>query len=121
MADVVAHCEHVRDVAGIAHIGIGGDYDGVDVLPEGLADVASYPVLTAALADRGWSEADLTRLGWRNVHRVLAEAELVAAELRDRCGPSLARIEDLDGVGRTAESAGDPERAGGSASAKEEG
>jgi membrane dipeptidase len=97
VADVVAHCEHVREVAGIDHIGIGGDYDGVDKLPLGLDDVSGYPTLTAALAERGWSSADLTKLGWRNVHRVLAEAEVVAAELRDRCSPSLARIEELDG------------------------
>ena len=96
LADVVAHCEHVRDVAGIDHIGIGGDYDGVDVMPTGLPDVSGYPVLTTALAGRGWSTEDLTKLGWRNVHRVLAEAEVVATELRDTCGPSLARIEDLD-------------------------
>ena len=96
LADVVSHCEHVREVAGIDHIGLGGDYDGVDELPEGLADVSCYPALTEALAERGWSDEDLVKLGWRNVHRVLAEAEVVAAELRDRCGPSLARIEDLD-------------------------
>ena len=97
LADVVIHCEHVREVAGIDHIGVGGDYDGVDELPEGLADVGCYPALLAALSERGWSDEDLTKLGWRNVHRVLGEAEIVAAELRDRCGPSLARIEDLDG------------------------
>ncbi len=97
LADVVAHCEHIREVAGIDHIGIGGDYDGVDVMPVGLPDVSGYPVLTTALSDRGWSTEDLTKLGWRNVHRVLGEAEVVAAELRDTCGPSLARIEELDG------------------------
>ena len=96
IADVVAHLEHVREVAGIDHIGLGGDYDGVDVLPVGLSDVSSYPTLTSALAERGWSSDDLAKLGWRNVHRALAEAELVAVELRDACGPSLARIEDLD-------------------------
>jgi membrane dipeptidase len=97
LADVVAHCEHVREVAGIDHIGLGGDYDGVDALPEGLEDVAGYPRLLDALAERGWSEDDLTKLGWRNVTRVLGEVEIVAAELRDRCGPSLATIEQLDG------------------------
>jgi membrane dipeptidase len=96
LADVVQHCEHVRDVAGIEHIGLGGDYDGVDQLPNGLTDVSCYPALISALAERGWSETDLLKIGWRNVHRVLGEAEVVAAELRDRCGPSLARIEDLD-------------------------
>lgn len=97
VADVVAHCEHVREVAGIDHLGLGGDYDGVDALPEGLEDVAGYPRLLDALADRGWSEDDLAKIGWQNVTRVLAETELVAAELRDACGPSLATIHQLDG------------------------
>jgi membrane dipeptidase len=102
LADVVAHCEHVREVAGIDHLGLGGDYDGVDALPLGLEDVAGYPRLLDALAERGWSEQDLAKLGWRNVTRVLGEVEIVAAELRDSCGPSLATIDELD---RAADSA----------------
>jgi membrane dipeptidase len=98
LADVVAHCEHVREVAGIEHIGLGGDYDGVEVLPDGLEDVTAYPALLSALADRGWSEADLARLTCRNTLRVMREVESVAREARSRRGPSLARIEDLDGV-----------------------
>ena len=94
--DVVAHCDHVREVAGIDHIGLGGDYDGVDALPRGLDDVSTYPALLERLAERGWSQGDLTRLAGSNIVRVLAEAELVAAELRDRCGPSLATIQQLD-------------------------
>ena len=97
LADVVAHCEHVREVAGIDHLGLGGDYDGVDALPGGLEDVSCYPRLLDALAQRGWSEDDLAKLGWRNVTRVLAEVEVLAAELRDACGPSLATIAELDG------------------------
>jgi membrane dipeptidase len=96
LADVVAHCEHVREVAGIDHIGLGGDYDGVEVLPVGLEDVSTYPVLLAALADRGWSADDLSRLTCRNILRVMREVESVSRELRTRRGPSLARIEDLD-------------------------
>jgi membrane dipeptidase len=98
LADVVAHCEHVREVAGIDHIGLGGDYDGVEVLPDGLEDVTAYPALLSELADRGWSEADLARLTCRNTLRVMREVESVAREARSRRGPSLARIEDLDGV-----------------------
>ena len=56
LEDVVAHVEHVREVAGVEHIGLGGDYDGVDRLPDGLEDVSGYPRLLAALADRGWSD-----------------------------------------------------------------
>jgi len=98
LADVVAHCEHVREVAGIEHIGLGGDYDGVEVLPEGLEDVSTYPALLAALADRGWSADDLARLTCRNVLRVMRAVEDVSRDLQQRRGPSLARIEDLDGV-----------------------
>jgi membrane dipeptidase len=97
LADVVAHCQHVREVAGIDHIGLGGDYDGVDSLPEGLEDVAGYPRLLDALSQQGWSEDDLAKLGWQNITRVLGEAEIVSAELRDSCGPSLATIDQLDG------------------------
>ena len=98
LADVVAHCEHVREVAGIDHIGLGGDYDGVAVLPTGLEDVTTYPALLRALADRGWSTDDLARLTCRNTLRVMREVEDVARRLQAGRGPSLARIEDLDGV-----------------------
>ncbi|MGA6164817.1 dipeptidase [Amycolatopsis magusensis] len=76
--DVVEHLEHAREVAGIDHIGVGGDYDGVKSLPAGLEDVSKYPVLFGALLDRGWSEDDLTKLAGRNVLRVLRGAEDVA-------------------------------------------
>ncbi|MCW2737110.1 dipeptidase [Nocardioides sp.] len=98
LADVVAHCEHVREVAGIEHIGLGGDYDGVEVLPAGLEDVSTYPALLAALSDRGWSADDLSRLTCRNVLRVMREVRAVATDLQQVRGPSLARIEDLDGA-----------------------
>jgi len=74
VADVVAHLEHVRDVAGIGHVGLGGDYDGVEWLPEGLDDVSGYPRLLEALAARGWSRADLAALTCRNTLRVLSDA-----------------------------------------------
>ena len=75
LADVVAHVEHAREVAGIDHIGIGGDYDGTPTLPVGLSDVASYPVLFAALLERGWSEEECAKLAGRNVLRVLRAAD----------------------------------------------
>jgi membrane dipeptidase len=96
--DVVAHVEHVREVAGADHVGLGGDYDGVDVLPDGLEDVSTYPRLLEALADRGWSDADLAALTGGNALRVLGEAERRSAEIARTRGPSLARIEDLDGM-----------------------
>ena len=98
LSDVVAHCEHVREVAGIDHVGLGGDYDGVTVLPTGLEDVSTYPALLAALADRGWSAADLAKLTCRNTLRVMRDVESVARRIQQERGPSLARIEDLDGV-----------------------
>jgi membrane dipeptidase len=78
LSDVVAHLEHVREVAGIDHIGLGGDYDGVEWLPEGLEDVTGYPRLLAALRDRGWSDGDLAKLTCRNVLRTMREVESVA-------------------------------------------
>lgn len=98
IADVVAHCEHAREVAGIDHLGLGGDFDGVNSLPDGLEDVSTYQALLAALADRGWSADDLEKIAHRNIVRVLGEAEIVAAELQERTGPSLATLESLDGT-----------------------
>ncbi|MEU6372848.1 dipeptidase [Streptomyces sp. NPDC046909] len=80
VAQVADHIEHAREVAGVDHIGLGGDYDGIDHQPTGLADVSGYPVLLRELADRGWSRTDLEALTGRNVLRVLREAEERATE-----------------------------------------
>jgi membrane dipeptidase len=77
--DVVAHLEHVREVAGVEHIGLGGDYDGVGELPKGLEDVTAYPRLLEALAERAWSDEDLARLTCRNVLRAMGDAGLTSA------------------------------------------
>lgn len=66
IGDVVTHCEHIREVAGIDHIGLGGDYDGTTWLPVDLPDVSGYQRLFDALRDRRWSEDDLAKLGWLN-------------------------------------------------------
>jgi membrane dipeptidase len=97
LADVVRHVEHVRDVAGVDHVGLGGDYDGVATLPEGLEDVTGYPRLLAALADRGWSDDDLGKLTSGNILRVMRDAEAGAKALQEQRGPSLATIKELDG------------------------
>jgi membrane dipeptidase len=76
LSQVADHVEHVREVAGIGHVGLGGDYDGTPDLPDGLVDVSCYPVLFAELRDRGWSAADCQALGHRNVVRVLADARV---------------------------------------------
>jgi membrane dipeptidase len=98
LRDVVAHAVHMREVAGIEHLGIGGDYDGTDRLPAGLEDVSRYPALIAALLDLGWSEEDCGRLANGNLLRVLHDSEAAATAIRSRRGPSAARIEDLDAV-----------------------
>jgi membrane dipeptidase len=95
--DVVAHVEHAREVAGIDHVGLGGDYDGSAGFAPGLEDVSGYPNLLAALAERGWSDADIGRLTSANAMRVLRDAEAVARRLQAERGPSVARIADLDG------------------------
>ncbi len=78
LREVADHVEHAREVAGAAHIGLGGDYDGVSSLPVGLEDVSTYPALLAELVDRGWSDAELTGLTCGNILRVLQTAQDVA-------------------------------------------
>ncbi|MCG7527393.1 dipeptidase [Streptomyces sp. OfavH-34-F] len=95
-ATIADHLDHMRDVAGIDHIGIGGDYDGTAFLPQGLESVAGYPNLVAELLRRNWSADDLAKLTWRNAVRVLRAAEDVAREQRALRGPSHATIEQLD-------------------------
>ena len=80
VAQVADHIEHVRDVAGVSHVGIGGDFDGTDRTPAGLSDVSEYPALFAELADRGWSEEDRAALAGANLLRALRAAEAHAAE-----------------------------------------
>lgn len=75
LAQVADHVEHAREAAGVTHIGLGGDFDGVDALPEGLTDVSCYPNLLAELAQRGWSDTDLAGLTSGNILRVLDAAE----------------------------------------------
>ncbi len=95
--DVIAHIEHVRDVAGIDHVGIGADYDGIDSTPVGLPDVSAYPTLFAELSRRGWSETDLQKLAGENALRAWTRAWEVAQRLQRARGPSVRTIEELDG------------------------
>lgn len=91
ISDVADHVEHVRRVAGIDHVGLGGDFDGVGSLPVGLEGVDAYPALLAELARRGWSDADLRKLAGENMLRVMRAVEAVA---RSKAGerPNLAKI-----------------------------
>jgi len=98
LSQVADHVDHVREVAGLGHVGIGGDYDGTDQLPDGLQDVSCYPGLVAELMERGWSEADCGQLASGNILRVMHEAQAAASAISARRAPSSARIEDLDGA-----------------------
>jgi len=88
--DVADHVEHVREMAGVDAVGIGSDYDGTVGPPDGLADVSKFPNLLAELATRGWSDADLAKLTWRNTLRVLRDTESAARAAQVERGPSLA-------------------------------
>lgn len=79
---VADHIDHIRRVAGVDHIGIGGDFDGNDAWPEGLDDVSTYPKLFAELIRRGWTDAELRKLAGENVLRAMEQTERVAARLQ---------------------------------------
>jgi membrane dipeptidase len=79
VGDVADHLDHIRAIAGIDHVGVGSDFDGVSGLPEGLEDVSAYPRLFAELADRGYTEEDLAKGAGGNVVGVRREAARVAA------------------------------------------
>jgi len=93
MAD---HIDHIRDVAGIDHVGYGSDYDGIGCTPQGLEDVSTFPRLTAELLRRGYSEDDVKKVIGLNLLRVLRRAEQVAARLQRERGPSTATLAGLD-------------------------
>ena len=100
VAEVADHIDHVRRIAGVDHVGIGSDFDGITDNVVGLEDVSKFPALFAELARRGWTDTDLAKLANGNILRVLAEAERVSARLKTRRPPSQATIEQLDGPKR---------------------
>lgn len=75
VATIADHIDHIVAVAGVDHVGIGSDFDGVPMLPEGMEDVSKLPALTAELVDRGYSAADVVKILGENVLRVLEEVE----------------------------------------------
>jgi membrane dipeptidase len=87
LSQVADQIEYVRRVAGADHVGIGGDFDGITEVVQGLEDVSTYPALFAELARRGWSDGDLRKLAGENFLRVFAEAEAVAKRMQARNGP----------------------------------
>jgi membrane dipeptidase len=102
LAQVADHIEHVRAVAGVDHVGIGGDYPASAGAPAGLEDVSKYPNLFAELIRRGWKDDELTKLAGGNVLRVMRRNEAVARRLQGERPPSTATIEALDGPGTQA-------------------
>ena len=90
VATVADHIDHIVNVAGIDHVGLGSDFDGVSNLPQGLEDVSTYPNLTAELLRRGYAEQDVKKVLGLNVLRVMREAEAVSRRLRQERGPSTA-------------------------------
>ena len=95
--DVADHIDHIAKVAGVDHVGIGSDYDGVPFLPEGMEGVDGYPVLFAELIRRGWTDADLAKLAGGNLLRVMRANEAVARQMAEQ-PPSIATIGVLDAV-----------------------
>jgi len=80
LAQVADHIEHVRQVAGVEHVGLGGDFDGTDEVTAGLEDVSTYPALFAELLRRGWTEPDCAALAGGNLLRALRAAEAFAGQ-----------------------------------------
>jgi membrane dipeptidase len=79
LADVANHLDHIKRRAGAAHVGLGGDFDGIEVAVEGLGDVSTYPALFVELARRGWTQSELEGLASRNMMRVMRASEAFAA------------------------------------------
>jgi len=96
LTEVADHIDHVKKVAGVDHVGIGGDFDGISDVIVGLEDVSTYPALFAELSRRGWSEADLKKLAGENVLRALKQAETVSARLKRQRPASTKTIQQLD-------------------------
>jgi membrane dipeptidase len=86
--DVADHIDHMVNIAGIDHVGLGADYDGMPPGPVGLEDVSTYPALLKELLIRGYSDKDIAKIAGENILRVMAEAEAVAASLQSLHSPA---------------------------------
>ena len=101
LAVAADHLDHMVKVAGIDHVGLGSDFDGIRRLPEGLEDVSGYPVLLGELLARGWGREDVAKVVGLNVLRVMREAEAAAAELQRTEAPVEVLIEEVDALRRS--------------------
>jgi membrane dipeptidase len=90
--EVADHIDHIVEVAGIDHVGLGSDYDGIDHVPIGLEDVSRFPDLIAELLERGYTDEDIRKLAGLNFLRVMHEAEAVSERLRMAHGPYVGTI-----------------------------
>jgi membrane dipeptidase len=88
VSDAADHIDHIRTVAGIDHIGLGSDFDGITAVPLGLEDVSKYPTLIAELLRRGYKDDDIRKILGQNILRVMREAEKVSKRLQAERGPS---------------------------------
>ncbi|HEY9515414.1 MAG TPA: dipeptidase [Gemmatimonadaceae bacterium] len=98
ISQVADQIEYIRQVAGVDHVGIGSDFDGITEVVAGLEDVSKFPALFAELSRRGWNDQDLRKLAGENVLHAFARAEAVSARLRKERGPSNKTIAALDGA-----------------------
>ena len=98
LAEVADHVEHIRAVAGVDHVGIGSDFDGIDAGPDGLEGVDRLPALLAELARRGWSDTDLAKVAGGNLLRVFDEAATVSARLRTSEAPGSSTFKAAAGT-----------------------
>lgn len=96
LQQVADHLDHIRKVAGIDHVGLGSDFDGITAVPAGLDDVSHYPDLLAELARRGYTDDDLRKVVGLNVLRVLRQAEGMALRLQKETRPNDARLDEVD-------------------------
>jgi membrane dipeptidase len=88
LSQVADHIDHIKQVAGVDHVGIGSDFDGIDDAPVGLEAVDKYPALLAELMRRGWTDADIAKLAGENLLRVMASVEKIGAQLHGAREPS---------------------------------
>ena len=95
VSDIADHFDHVKNLIGVDHIGIGGDYDGILYTIKGLEDVSGYPHLLTELAKRGWSEKELRKITSENFLRVFEGVEKRAVELQKTMRPSMVKFEDF--------------------------
>jgi membrane dipeptidase len=88
LAEAANHIDHIRKVAGIDHIGLGSDFDGITQVPQGLEDVSKYPSLIAELLRRGYKDDEIKKILGQNILRVMRNVEKVSKRLQSERGPS---------------------------------